>query len=779
MAVYGDSLMAVGEALVHVRNTLLPLWLAMFLFLSECSQVAHSQHHSTPEVVIPQKVKGTGIGMKPPGWLSYRLHFGGQRHIVHMKINKHLLSRHLPVFTYTDQGALIEDQPFVQNDCYYHGYVEGDPISLVALSTCFGGFHGIIQTNDIVYEIEPKMLSTTFEHLVYKTSSEETQFPPMRCGLTDEEIARQLKLQDSVNYTLLQSGYEGWWTHTMFLELAVVVDHNRYLHRESNTSNIYKEVVLVINGIDNFYNPLDVNMVLIGIEIWTEGNLIPTDDIVTFLPDFCTWKKGGFHQRLPHDVAHVFVKQNYGINLGLAYLGTVCNPHLNCGVDSFLTDNLYDFAYIVTHEIGHNLGMDHDKYPCVCGHQSCIMFPSKQKATRFSNCSYAQFVDTIAKRKCLYTQSNLGNIFTLTECGNGVVEEGEECDCGALHLCMKDPCCQSNCTLAPGAACAFGLCCKDCQIMPSGNVCRKEENVCDLPEWCNGTSHHCPEDAYVQDGIPCLGGGYCYEKRCNNREEQCKKIFGKEAKSANQSCYTKVNTQGDRFGHCGIHGSIYVRCNISDILCGRVQCDNVTEIPLLQDHSTVHWTHFNNVTCWGTDYHLGMNIPDIGEVKDGTECGAEHICIQRKCVPRSLLASDCSSETCNLKGVCNNRHHCHCDYEWDPPNCLQDGNGGSIDSGPPPKRKDKEWEEWYSFLLALWFISCFLLLFILLVFTLRRKPTDKSEEQSVPSSPQGEKQNVPSPTQLRRATIKVLPTEEEQNVPIPSELEQQNVLTVS
>lgn len=91
------------------------------------------------------------------------------------------------MLTYADQGALLEDKPFIQKDGYYHGYVEGDPDFLVSLSACFGGFQGILQTNHIVYEILPKKLSTTFECLVYKMYSEEEKFLPIKCGLTEEK----------------------------------------------------------------------------------------------------------------------------------------------------------------------------------------------------------------------------------------------------------------------------------------------------------------------------------------------------------------------------------------------------------------------------------------------------------------------------------------------------------------------------------------------------------------------------------------------------------------
>ncbi|XP_048217960.1 LOW QUALITY PROTEIN: disintegrin and metalloproteinase domain-containing protein 20-like [Perognathus longimembris pacificus] len=266
------------------------------------------------------------------------------------------------------------------------------------------------------------------------------------------------------------------------------------------------------------------------------------------------------------------------------------------------------------------------------------MYAYRKVSSKFSNCSYNQYwANSWRTRLCIYTPPQPANIFRLKCCGNRVVEEGEECDCGNIHQCTKDPCCLLNCLLSPGASCASGLCCKDCQIMPSGTLCRQEVSECDLPEWCNGTSHQCPEDVFVQDGLPCNATAYCYKKTCSSHHMQCKEIFGKDAHSASQGCYKEINTQGNHFGHCNIVGTIYVKCLTADMMCGRVQCENVHAISNLVEHSTVYQFHLDNTSCWGTNYHLGMSIPDVGQVKDSTMCGPGKICIHKKCtVPKAM-----------------------------------------------------------------------------------------------------------------------------------------------
>ncbi|XP_027820578.1 disintegrin and metalloproteinase domain-containing protein 20-like [Ovis aries] len=778
MAKYDGSAIGVGEFLVYMKVTLMLLWLKVFLFLPEWPQVGHSQRVGPPEVVIPLRVTPTGRGMKLQGWLCYKLHFGGQRHVVHMKVKKNFLSKNFPVFTYADTGVLLEDQPFVQDDCYYRGYVEGDPESLVSLNNCFGGFQGMLQTNDIVYEIEPKRFSTAFEHLIYKLDNEETNFSYFRCGLTDEEIAGQLKFQESINSTLKQSSYAGWWTHSYFLEVAVVVDHSRYLHHGSNASLVQKEVFLVLNVVSDVLKTLDLELLLMGIEIWTERSLVALGGgIRKALDEFCKWKENGLQNRVPHDLAHIFVKRHYGNTIGWSFIGTVCSDRYSCGIESFHNEGVSTLSHVVIHETSHVLGMNHDNTNlCKCAASRCIMFPYVGVTTKYTNCSYADYWNLVHRRHCLYIAPDPLTVLRETRCGNSVVEEGEECDCGPVKKCTADPCCQLNCTMTAGVNCSSGLCCHNCRFMPSGTVCRKVENECDLPEWCNGTSSQCPEDVYMQDGTSCTGGGYCYEKRCNERNEQCRQIFGQEARSANVSCYRAVNTRGDRFGNCGITASSYEKCNMSDSLCGRIQCENVKGLPLMRGHTTLHWTKINNNTCWGVDYHHGIRTADIGDVKDGTMCGPQNICISRKCVSSSTLPRFCSPQFCSLRGICNNRHHCHCDPKWDPPTCQQKGRGGSVDSGPPPASQAEERVEKsnplpYLLIPLLLLLLCLLLLLLLFM---RRKKTDDKAEKPVPTDDKAEKPvptdakaEMPVPTDAKAETP--VPTDAKAETPVPTD----------
>nr|XP_027782974.2 disintegrin and metalloproteinase domain-containing protein 29-like [Marmota flaviventris] len=746
------------DALLYTRVLFLLDWFGISWSFSRLTQAEHPQYHSPPDVVIPLKVTDTTGKMRPPGWVSYSMNFGGQRHIVHIKAKKLLLYKHLPVFTYTDQGALLEDHPFIQNGCYYHGYVEGDPESVVALSNCFGGFRGMLEINNIAYEIMPMMFSTTFEHLVYKMDNEETESLTRRSGFMKDKITCQIEFQEVNNFTLKQSSYEGWWTHYRIIEIVGVIDNYLYVHYTGNVSKIMMDLFIVSNIVDSIYSVLDIKVLMCGLELWTNKNPIVVDDIRKSLDLYCKWKTENILPRLKHDTTHLFIHRHLRGLSGLGSTKGMCNPLRSCAIVTFINRTLTLSAIAMAHHLGHNLGMPHDDpSTCKCLPRKCIMHEDNPPTPKFSNCSYSFFWwFTLERAQCLFEHLYTKDIFFRKRCGNGIVEDQEECDCGPLRHCAKDPCCMPNCTLSYGSTCAFGLCCKNCQYLPSGEVCRKEANICDLPEWCNGTSHKCPDDVFVENGIPCNTSAYCYERECNDRTARCRQIFGREAKSANEICYTRINTQGSRFGHCGLRGSTYVKCNVSDVLCGRIQCDGVKEVPSLDQHTTVHWAHYNDVNCWGTDYHHGMKIPDIGDVKDGTECGHDHLCIHRQCVHISILDSNCSPSFCNMRGICNNKHHCHCNYLWDPPNCEIQGHGGSVDSGPPPRRKRTTR---FCFLcLILFIILCILILCCIWLCLKGRKKEEPEVDQQPMEVGKGLQSQPPSMVSQRPQSIPRAPS---------------------
>lgn len=93
-------------------------------------------------------------------------------------------------------------------------------------------------------------------------------------------------------------------------------------------------------------------------------------------------------------------------------------------------------------------------------------------------------------------------IISLHMCGNGIVEEGEECDPGQG---VNSSCCDSStCKLTPGSQCdpSNTQCCTStCSFAPTSQVCRPAKNdLCDVAETCIGNSSSCPSDVTAPNG---------------------------------------------------------------------------------------------------------------------------------------------------------------------------------------------------------------------------------------------------------------------------------------
>ncbi|NXI43879.1 ADA20 protein, partial [Galbula dea] len=667
-------------------------------------------------VTVPQQLSSRETDKAEA--ISFWLEVAGQPRVLHLQPRQDLISHSFTLVTYSKDGARQEELVLIQTNCFYQGEVWRSPGSLVALSTCSRGLHGMLWVEGSTYEIEPIPSDPAYQHILYHLEKASTPVGPSH-GLTRQELQHQKILlpwfkppsaeeEEEKKEEEEEEMLEGWWTPVKYVKIAVVVDYMGFVKLGGNKSSVLRQVIEIINLGDLLYKKLSVRLFLVGLEIWTKTNLICiTNSASETLYEFNKWRKSDLSPRIRHDTAHLFAYQSFGRELGVAFVGSICDNEWSSAVASVADTRLSSFVVTFVHELGHNLGMRHDRQGCKCRQKKCIMYESSVVTDSFSDCSYRDYLDLLRHgANCLDQPPAPSTFYTMKHkyCGNKIVESGEQCDCGSASDCRKDPCCNPDCTFTAGSVCGSKKCCKSCQVLPAGTLCRASTGDCDLPEYCNGTSPECPPDMYIQDGTLCKDDAYCYRGRCSSHSEQCKHLFGKEARAAPLDCFRAVNTRGDRFGNCGIRNTAhFTKCSIENILCGRIQCENIHELPFLQNHVTVIQTTIGDKKCWGLDYHVGMPT-DVGAVEDGTPCGSGMLCINRTCTSVALLNYDCNVTKCHGRGVCNNRKNCHCSYGWAPPYCEREGLGGSTDSGPPPARgvvqREKVGKKIYFFLLS-------------------------------------------------------------------------------
>ncbi|XP_059373521.1 disintegrin and metalloproteinase domain-containing protein 8-like [Carassius carassius] len=603
---------------------------------------------------LNERAKRSAPSLKTyPEQLEYDLAVDGRDFTISLHKNRELLGKDYTLSHYTEDGISETKSSDSIGHCYYQGHVHDFEDSSVSVGLC-SGMEGFLRVKNQVYLIEPLEESLDGDHAIYKQEHLRTKQGAF--GYINDTVYN-LAPKSSGLYKGTNMKNKAPRDGQRIVEMVLVVDHMEY-NKFGSFKKIEERMMLVANHVDKLYRPLNIRVRLVGLEIWSQRDMIDVHSMPNLtLERFLRWRQDSLLKRKKHDNAHFITAVDFeGSTVGLATMYAMCSPSSGA-VNEDHNKNPIAVASTIAHEMGHNLGMSHDNPNCGCSSdKGCVMsdtigyvYPDS-----FSTCSQSSLKAFLQRydTSCLLDMPNEAELYGGPVCGNAFVEKDEECDCGTVEECNNACCNATTCRLTEGAHCAHGECCHNCQLKQPNSLCRKSAHDCDLDEYCTGLSAFCPEDEYKMNGLPCnYNQGYCYNGQCPTHKEHCKLLWGSDAEVDADTCF---------------HYNVIYKTSKSaeHMMCGKIFCHGGNEFPITNRKSLVN---IQSRTC----YMAVDTSPtdDLGMVPAGTKCGNNKVCYNNLCQDISIYSSENCSDKCNNRGVCNHERKCHCDPGWAPPYC--------------------------------------------------------------------------------------------------------------
>ncbi|CAH1104105.1 unnamed protein product [Psylliodes chrysocephalus] len=654
-----------------------------------------------------------------------------------LELNTQLIAPNIAQKHYLPNGAEYESKRDIEH-CYYHGTVQDYPGATAAFHTC-NGVSGVIHVGNETFVIHPFYGGdlSKHPHVIFEARTK-----------ASKGCANSGSMEWRVNT------HTGFFPHTIrvkrdvrdaikYIETALVIDKAMFDKRNGSTRNdVVHDSIQVANIADLYFRTLNTRVSVVYVETWqgsNQANINPNEDISKALSHFNDYSTRKLF-KVDKDTTQLLTGEVFvGGEAGMAVPATVCtSKSVGISVDI----NTYEphlLAGTMAHMIGHNIGMGHDdgREECSCRDwHGCIMAQSivgqdNVQPYKFSECSKEDYIDRLRTGNGICLMNKPNELTDRRTCGNQIVEEGEDCDCGTIENCHKNnPCCDPiTCKLTKEAQCAVGECCEDCQLKEKGVVCREASNECDLPEECSGSSGECPVDVYKKNSSPCEQGlGQCFNGICPTLSVQCEHIWGLGGVEADTQCFEQFNSKGSINGHCGSEGiGRYIKCSPENVKCGSLQCQLGNRYPVVegldqpQDHSrTIISIKGLEYECKTTTGRKDKNDPRtsdltfLGLVRDGTPCGENLICLNQTCtsifpyIKQEKCPSNQASDECSGHGYCTNDNKCYCHPGWAgtdcsiqleqtpaPPQATSSPNLGSSNLQDQMQKKETPYEDYH------------------------------------------------------------------------------------
>uniref|UniRef100_A0A8C8A2C1 ADAM metallopeptidase with thrombospondin type 1 motif 15 n=1 Tax=Oryzias sinensis TaxID=183150 RepID=A0A8C8A2C1_9TELE len=564
--------------------------------------------------------------------------------------------------------------------CFYSGYVNDDPYSYAALSIC-KGLHGAFDFQGWEYFINPARNDTKSAeeaHIIKRrTSNNLRNSSASRCAvksdLSHQEVQSLIKFKrraDHSNLTesMLKRRAKRFASIPRYVETLVVADASMAQFHGDDLKHYLLTLMSVAAQLYKHPSILNsISIVVVKIMILSEEDKGPkvSSNAALTLRNFCTWQKKMNKNNDKHpdywDTAILFTRQDLcGAStcdtLGLADVGTMCDPKRSCSV---IEDDGLPSAFTAAHELGHVFNMPHDNVRAcedVFGklQDNHMMSPTLVKMNRtspWSPCSAAiitEFLDS-GHGECLLDQPQ-------------------------KQLVLPDGLPGSSYDLNRQCELAFGEDSKPCIAMqPCSRL------------WCTGTSsshlvcmtRHFP----WADGTECGDGKVCDRGVCSEKPAKkmtvdgrwgswslfgsCSRSCGGGIQLSKRECTNPAPSNGGKY--CRGLRVKYRSCNLNSCTDAEKtfreeQCETAGR--------NFNSNHVSQSVVWVPKYS-GVSLGDrcklvcrangtgyfyvlAPKVIDGTPCSPDStgVCVQGKCIKAGCDGKIGSNKKFDKCGIC-------------------------------------------------------------------------------------------------------------------------------
>uniref|UniRef100_A0A8C1KEH8 ADAM metallopeptidase with thrombospondin type 1 motif, 9 n=1 Tax=Cyprinus carpio TaxID=7962 RepID=A0A8C1KEH8_CYPCA len=604
----------------------------IFTIQSLFSTTAKLSHFGAYEIVTPARVNETGDNL-PTGvhfkrrkrstdpvtgnishhWTSphvyYQISAFGQDYYLNLTLESGFIA---PVYTVTILGASSEgynsevwdEEDTEYQHCFYKGHVNAGQEHTAVISLC-SGLLGTFRSPEGEFFVEP-LHSYNGEHyeeehikphVVYrKDASKKTKSPSsmlsdletLNSSLFSAPFPSSENKHNSANESSDSKPHrrsKRFLSYPRFVEVMVVADSKMVEHHGSNLQHYILTLMSIVSSIykdpsiGNLINIVIVKLVIIKNEL--DGPTISFNAQAS-LKNFCIWQQSQNHlddnHHSHHDTAILITRQDICRardkcdTLGLAELGTVCDPYRSCSINE---DNGLSTAFTIAHELGHVFNMPHDdSNKCKedgVKNQQHVMAPtlnyytnpwmwskcSRKYITEFLDTGYGEcLLDEPVSRPYSLSQQLPGQIYSvnkqcelifgpgtqvcpyMTQCRRlwCTSPEGVQRGCRTQHMPWADG---TECS--PGKHCKHGLCIhKEHESVPVEGAWGVWSPFGTCSRTCGGGIKIAVREC--NRPVPRNGGKYCVGRRmkfrsCNSepcskqkkdfREEQCANFDGR------------------------------------------------------------------------------------------------------------------------------------------------------------------------------------------------------------------------------------------------------------